>query len=86
MKSQIIITYFCRMMMTREKKMEDERCKEEKEFVRAQEARGTAAQLVEAETWITLGASFLAYCLAPFEDGVRLVFFSPRIRLDMDWR
>ena len=35
MKSQIIITYFCRMMMTREKKMEDERCKEEKEFVRA---------------------------------------------------
>ena len=34
----------------------------------------TAAQLVEADTWIALGVSFLAYCIAPFEDDARLVF------------
>ena len=36
----------------------------------------TAAQLVEADAWIALGASLLAYCIAPFEDDIRLVFLA----------
>ena len=36
----------------------------------------TAAQLVEADTWIALGLSFLIYGLAPFEEDERLVFLT----------
>ena len=36
----------------------------------------TAAQLVEADTCIALGLSFLVYGLAPFEEDERLVFLT----------
>ena len=45
-------------------------------YVRRRHEGITAAQLVEADTWIALGTSFLVYGLAPFEEDERLIFLT----------
>ena len=36
----------------------------------------TAADLAEADTWLGLGSSFLAYCAAPLHDDLKLMFLA----------
>ena len=36
----------------------------------------TAADLAEADTWLGLGSSFLAYCATPLHDDLKLMFLA----------